>query len=342
MPKRRRGVPPPPPDPSPAPATIDYSLSFNEIAASGAPGAMDFVKNHGLHLLLLETPSGFAIFCLCGAYIHLPDAIQNIWEKFATYGSASKIIWLCEFQKFDDKSSAINVGTGVNEQLTEMIMKWRRPGQKLVVGKPEYKSIIETTLGIPCLYDEVVMEVMWGMKHHMNRFVPAEESKLPKEDNLAMSQGLRMFLSRYGFDIKPEMPSCLGVMLLRRTFMSTCNILVATSRMCLALTMRIGTLKLATAFKIICSRKIDASDEMFSDDVRSKLLDDADKYKDLVFPIGCIGNYKNILDIKIVRNDTMDELASLVKVARIKAEPAEVPEKLACQRSLGQGINSFN
>uniref|UniRef100_A0A0E0MFD6 Nucleolar protein 58/56 N-terminal domain-containing protein n=1 Tax=Oryza punctata TaxID=4537 RepID=A0A0E0MFD6_ORYPU len=316
MPKRRRGVPPPPPDPSPAPATIDYSLSFNEIAASGAPGAMDFVKNHGLHLLLLETPSGFAIFCLCGAYIHLPDAIQNIWEKFATYGSASK--------------------------LTEMIMKWRRPGQKLVVGKPEYKSIIETTLGIPCLYDEVVMEVMWGMKHHMNRFVPAEESKLPKEDNLAMSQGLRMFLSRYGFDIKPEMPSCLGVMLLRRTFMSTCNILVATSRMCLALTMRIGTLKLATAFKIICSRKIDASDEMFSDDVRSKLLDDADKYKDLVFPIGCIGNYKNILDIKIVRNDTMDELASLVKVARIKAEPAEVPEKLACQRSLGQGINSFN
>uniref|UniRef100_A0A0E0MFD7 Nucleolar protein 58/56 N-terminal domain-containing protein n=1 Tax=Oryza punctata TaxID=4537 RepID=A0A0E0MFD7_ORYPU len=307
MPKRRRGVPPPPPDPSPAPATIDYSLSFNEIAASGAPGAMDFVKNHGLHLLLLETPSGFAIFCLCGAYIHLPDAIQ--------------IIWLCEFQKFDDKSSAINVGTGVNEQLTEMIMKWRRPGQKLVVGKPEYKSIIETTLGIPCLYDEVVMEVMWGMKHHMNRFVPAEESKLPKEDNLAMSQGLRMFLSRYGFDIKPEM---------------ICNDIVSAA----AIVFRCDALEKDLYEHLQHLGRY--LKNMFSDDVRSKLLDDADKYKDLVFPIGCIGNYKNILDIKIVRNDTMDELASLVKVARIKAEPAEVPEKLACQRSLGQGINSFN
>jgi nucleolar protein 58 len=57
-----------------------------------------------------------------------------------------QVIWLKEFQKFDDKSSAINVDTGVNKQLTEMIMKWRRPRQKLVVGKPEYKSIIENTL----------------------------------------------------------------------------------------------------------------------------------------------------------------------------------------------------
>ncbi|BAT14369.1 Os11g0545000, partial [Oryza sativa Japonica Group] len=39
-------------------------------------GAVDFVKNHGLYLLLLETPSGFSIFSLCGVYIHLPDAIQ--------------------------------------------------------------------------------------------------------------------------------------------------------------------------------------------------------------------------------------------------------------------------
>ncbi|XP_052137374.1 uncharacterized protein LOC127755756, partial [Oryza glaberrima] len=51
------------------------------------------------------------------------------------------------------------------------------------------------------------------------------------------------------------------------------------------------TVKLATAFKIICSRKIDACDEMFSDDVRSKLLDDADKYRDLVFRTGCISNH---------------------------------------------------
>uniref|UniRef100_A0A0E0J2U3 Uncharacterized protein n=1 Tax=Oryza nivara TaxID=4536 RepID=A0A0E0J2U3_ORYNI len=89
-----------------------------------------------------------------------------------------------------------------------------------------------------------------------------------------------------------------------------------------------GTVKLATAFKIICSRKIDKSDEMFSDDVRSKLLDDADKYKDLVFPTGCIANYKKILGLNILRNDKMDQLAEFVKVARIKAEHVRVKPML--------------
>jgi nucleolar protein 58 len=55
-------------------------------------------------------------------------------------------VWLKEFQTFDDKSSAINADTGVNAQLTEMIMKSRKPGEQLLVGKPEYKSIIETCL----------------------------------------------------------------------------------------------------------------------------------------------------------------------------------------------------
>jgi len=55
-------------------------------------------------------------------------------------------VWLNEFQTFDDKSSAINVDTGVDEKLTMMIMKWHRPKKKLLVGKPEYKSIIEKSL----------------------------------------------------------------------------------------------------------------------------------------------------------------------------------------------------
>ena len=57
-----------------------------------------------------------------------------------------QIVWLLEFQTFDDKSSAISVGTSINKQLTEMIMKRRNPGQTLVVGKQEYKSIIESSL----------------------------------------------------------------------------------------------------------------------------------------------------------------------------------------------------
>lgn len=57
-----------------------------------------------------------------------------------------QVVFLEEFQKFDDKSSAINVDTGVNSQLTEMIMKYYRRGHTLVVGNEEYKSIIESSL----------------------------------------------------------------------------------------------------------------------------------------------------------------------------------------------------
>jgi nucleolar protein 58 len=51
-----------------------------------------------------------------------------------------------EFDTFEDKSSAINADTGVNKRLADMIYKWRLPGMKLAVGKPEYKTIIESKL----------------------------------------------------------------------------------------------------------------------------------------------------------------------------------------------------
>ena len=57
-----------------------------------------------------------------------------------------QVVWLKEFKTFEDKSSAIRLDTGVDEKLSKMIMKWRRPGQTLVVGKPEYKTIIEMSM----------------------------------------------------------------------------------------------------------------------------------------------------------------------------------------------------
>jgi len=149
----------------------------------------DFVKNHGVLLLLFETLSGFAIFGVLGIYLYKSAAIERVWANFVHYDRAKEIVWLLEFQTFDDKSSAISVGTSINKQLTEMIMKRRNPGQTLVVGKQEYKSIIESSL------------------HHMHRLVPMEKSELPKEDRVPMSQGLQMLLSRHGFHVKPKMVS---------------------------------------------------------------------------------------------------------------------------------------
>jgi nucleolar protein 58 len=51
-----------------------------------------------------------------------------------------------------------------------MIKKWLLPKQKLAVGKLEYKTCIEASLKIPCLFDDAVMELMWGLKKYDEEF----------------------------------------------------------------------------------------------------------------------------------------------------------------------------
>ncbi|KAL6597834.1 hypothetical protein ACP70R_046639 [Stipagrostis hirtigluma subsp. patula] len=145
----------------------------------------------GVIMVLFETPSGFAVFYSHETYLYEPNAIE--------------VIWLQEFQFFVDKSDAINLDTGTNDQLTNMLLKWHRPGMKIAVGKHEYKIVIEARLGMCCLFDEPVMEVMWGLKNLIHSLVPQEKSKLAKEDSLQMSKGLNLLLNCYGFDVKPEM-----------------------------------------------------------------------------------------------------------------------------------------
>ncbi|XP_051186002.1 probable nucleolar protein 5-2 [Lolium perenne] len=157
-------------------------------------------------LVLFETPSGFAVFSMKEYYLNQQDAMKNIWAIFGEDFRPRGIARLKEFQMFNDKSSAINHVTGVSRELSEMISRYHHPYQTLAVGKSEYKGIIEKSLpGVPCRFDEAVLEVMWGLKNLMDSLVPEEELKLTQEDRLPMSQGLKMFLDRHGFDVKPEM-----------------------------------------------------------------------------------------------------------------------------------------
>lgn len=55
-------------------------------------------------------------------------------------------ILLKDFQTFENKNAAISLHNGVSNQLGRMIKKWLRPGQKLAVGKLEYKTVIEASL----------------------------------------------------------------------------------------------------------------------------------------------------------------------------------------------------
>ncbi|CAN6245403.1 unnamed protein product [Urochloa humidicola] len=285
-----------------------------------------FVDNCGTVLLLFETPSGFAIFGFSGIYLYKPDALESMWAKLVHYETAKHIVWLKDFETFDDKSTAISVGTGVNKQLRDLIMKWLRPGQTLVVGKQEYKSIIESSLGINCLHDEIVMELMWGMQRLMHTFVGMEKSELAKEDRVPMSQGLQMLLSRHGFHVKPEMVNEEMIVAAVALF----NYDVANKEEYPALR-AIGrclkdvsgidcktwrSLKLATAFKIICTHEIEDSDEMFSKDLQLKLLDDADRYNDLINKAACMETYRRLVSTHRVSAQYKGILASLVKKAK--------------------------
>ncbi|RCV16298.1 hypothetical protein SETIT_3G126700v2 [Setaria italica] len=81
-----------------------------------------------------------------------------------------QVISLKEF-KTSNKANVFN-HTGVNKELAEMIHNWHIPGQLLAVGKPEHKTIIESKLKIPCLYNDAVLEIMWGIKNLMKSLVP--------------------------------------------------------------------------------------------------------------------------------------------------------------------------
>jgi hypothetical protein len=79
-----------------------------------------------------------------------------------------QIVWRSEFQSFEDKSSAINENTGVNERLVEMIMRHHCPGQKMAVGNPEYKRIIEERLvslscSFPYFFEQLWSPFLWWL-----------------------------------------------------------------------------------------------------------------------------------------------------------------------------------
>ncbi|CAN6295768.1 unnamed protein product [Urochloa humidicola] len=160
---------------------------------------VDKLGNNGFVLVLFEAPSGFAVFALDGVQLFLPKAKEDIWASFVKDYMTHRIIWFKEFKTFKNKANAIN-HTGVDSELAEMILKWHTPGQLLAVGKPDHQSIIQSNLKIPCLCNDVVLEVMWGIKNLMKSLVPLEDSELSKEDRLQMSYGMDVVLKRHGIE----------------------------------------------------------------------------------------------------------------------------------------------
>ncbi|KAM0930584.1 hypothetical protein ACQ4PT_000853 [Festuca glaucescens] len=299
--------------------------------ANSLQSIADNLGPFGVIMVLFETQSGFAIFYFDRVSLYKPDAMENIWANFVKKCRADSVLWPKKFQVFKDKYDAINLDTGLNNQLTKMILKWHLPGQKLAVGKPEYKTVIEAELGILCLYDEPVMELMRGLKYLMHSIVPEEKSKLAEEDGLQASQGLKLLLDRYGFDVKPEMVNqCI--------IETACNLYDCDSslkkqtkswRLASDFLEEVSSIdskdweipKLATALKIVCYPEDEIvfgnPHKMFTPNELSKLVTDAPKYEDSgIVKAIILGRYKEMVFLYDLKAQHKKELASLIKKAK--------------------------
>ncbi|XP_071683806.1 uncharacterized protein [Lolium perenne] len=255
------------------------------------------------------------------------------------------IIWLHEFRTFEDTRNVINLtAQTIDVNLIKMLWTYCAWDETLVVGSREYKDIIEKTLGLKCLYDDAVTEVMWGVQNLMHILVPQEQSKMTMDDRLPMSLGLNMVLNRHKIYIKQEM---LNECIIKKTSKVYATDLREKAHVKFLHKMfdedfkvfsKVDTklwnlFKLATALKIMFDPhgilKYGNPHKMFSHDELTTIRRDAHLYqqkldKDLVLAV-----YDNSVTLREGKAELLYELRTLVQEAKAALETEEVEKKPA-------------
>ncbi|KQK02263.1 probable nucleolar protein 5-1 isoform X2 [Brachypodium distachyon] len=152
--------------------------------------------------VLLETPTGFAIFVVKDFAF---EQDKNIWVHFSDPECAIQALFALGFKKVDNKSAARNGDAGPGKDLVQLIMKFCRTGETLIVQDKELKASIEKK-GIKCRCDGYdVGEVIWGIKNVLHAFIREEERNITQEYCLPVSKGLQEALQYYVVNIPPRM-----------------------------------------------------------------------------------------------------------------------------------------
>ncbi|CAL4955894.1 unnamed protein product [Urochloa decumbens] len=277
-----------------------------------AVDCVNWLGNCGVILILFETPSGFALLNYPGIRLFFPHAVEDIWADFGKDTMVPRdLVILREFQTFDDKKRAINRQTGLSSQLAKMIKNWIKPGETLAVGKAAYKEVIQRKMGIYCLCNDAVSELMWGLNNCMNTILPKEISNLTSKGHPKICQGMQIVLDRYDIHLKPEMVNKRIVeMLWGPKILEVSKI--DTSQW--------DYLKLSTALFLLCYPeqriKLGDSPQMLSEDEANILIGDAQKYKGRLNKDTCRIMYKDISRARTTRARALKLLRVLVNEAR--------------------------
>lgn len=155
-------------------------------------------------LVLFETPGGYALFKLLDEG-KLASA-DSLWEEFQTPERAAKVVKLKAFSKFQDTATAVAAATAIqnstlDKSLTKFLKKECEGEQsRLAIIDKKLGSQIKEKLGIKCIHDNSVSELMRGIRSQMETLVTG----MPESDLRAMKLGLSHSMARYKLKFSPE------------------------------------------------------------------------------------------------------------------------------------------
>nr|WCZ58415.1 nucleolar protein 5 [Paratrimastix eleionoma] len=146
-------------------------------------------------LVLLDTPAGFALYSLND------DAKVSVLDT----GCAKDLATLQGFCKFDSTTEALAATTCITESklpkqlkhfLRKTIKKQNLTGD-LCVADPKLGGVIKEKMGINCIFDSNVLDIMKAVKEEFEKVIPFDEMK-------RMSLGLAHSLSRFKLKFSPD------------------------------------------------------------------------------------------------------------------------------------------
>eukprot|EP01028_Stygiella_incarcerata_P004688 TRINITY_DN203_c2_g4_i1.p1 TRINITY_DN203_c2_g4~~TRINITY_DN203_c2_g4_i1.p1 ORF type:complete len:540 (+),score=193.91 TRINITY_DN203_c2_g4_i1:134-1753(+) len=148
-------------------------------------------------LVLFETPAGYALFKVLDPS-KMKD-LDTISSQFSSLSKAGKMVKLKSFEKFESTTEALAAATSlVESELQKPLRKFLKKNitkkkDQLAVADSRLASAIKEKLGISCVCDSSVKEVMRGIRTHLDALVAGSG-----DTNMdAMRLGLAHSLSRY-------------------------------------------------------------------------------------------------------------------------------------------------
>jgi len=157
-------------------------------------------------LVLFETSAGYALFKVLNEG-KLRDT-NAIYSEFDSIDAAQKMVTLKGFHKFGNTTEALAAATALVESkmskdlksfLKKFIVK-KDSGESLAVADPKLGGIIKNKLGIECLHNAAVNELLRGIRAQSSNLIAG----VGEADMNAMVLGLSHSLCRYKLKFSPD------------------------------------------------------------------------------------------------------------------------------------------